>query len=306
MNNLSLRITPFFFYFLTLFVLPVSASDLTIPNQFTSGARAVAAEVNVNFDAVATSVNDNQAQLIAIVARLDVLEAENAQLLTRVNELETTNQNLQTDIDSLNAQQIIGLNDYLSISTDSQDNPIAIFSGINLHVNNGSDTTASINGLGNLVIGFNEITTDLTERCSTGTHASQEDCESASGTWSHTFKFGSHNLIIGEGHNYSNYGGLVAGQENDITGQFATVAGGSDNKATGFRSHVSGGRGNEANGISSSVAGGKDNKSTGSTSHVSGGSRNEAIGRASVVSGGAERESLTTDSWTAGSLSEVF
>ena len=35
-----------------------SAQDLTIPNTFTAGTPAVAVEVNANFDAVATAVND--------------------------------------------------------------------------------------------------------------------------------------------------------------------------------------------------------------------------------------------------------
>jgi hypothetical protein len=40
-----------------LFINSASAQDLTIPNVFTSGTPAVAAEVNENFDAVATAVN---------------------------------------------------------------------------------------------------------------------------------------------------------------------------------------------------------------------------------------------------------
>ena len=35
-----------------------SAQDLSIPNTFAAGTPAVAAEVNANFDAVATAVND--------------------------------------------------------------------------------------------------------------------------------------------------------------------------------------------------------------------------------------------------------
>ena len=44
-------------------VLAASASELTTPNSFTSGSRAVAAEVNANFTAVEDAVNDNNARI---------------------------------------------------------------------------------------------------------------------------------------------------------------------------------------------------------------------------------------------------
>ena len=40
-----------------------NASSVTIPNTFTSGSSAVAADVNANFDALATSVNDNDSRV---------------------------------------------------------------------------------------------------------------------------------------------------------------------------------------------------------------------------------------------------
>ena len=52
---------------------------------------------------------------------------------------------------------------------------------------------------------------------------------------------GSHNIVVGRYHNYSSHGGLVVGQGNAITGQFATVSGGNGNRAAGDYSSVSGG-----------------------------------------------------------------
>ena len=49
-----------------LFVLSANASDLTTPNEFSAGTAAVAAEVNVNFAAVETAVNDNDARIGAL------------------------------------------------------------------------------------------------------------------------------------------------------------------------------------------------------------------------------------------------
>lgn len=40
------------------------ASELTIPNSFTSGTKAVAAEVNANFTAVKSAVDDNNSRLL--------------------------------------------------------------------------------------------------------------------------------------------------------------------------------------------------------------------------------------------------
>lgn len=54
------------FYFLALGVLLIrsaSAGDLTVPNTFTAGTPAVASEVNANFDAVETEVDDNDARI---------------------------------------------------------------------------------------------------------------------------------------------------------------------------------------------------------------------------------------------------
>lgn len=48
---------------LTLVASPVLASEVTIPNEFSAGTAAKAAEVNANFNAVKTGVDDNYARL---------------------------------------------------------------------------------------------------------------------------------------------------------------------------------------------------------------------------------------------------
>ena len=42
---------------------------------------------------------------------------------------------------------------------------------------------------------------------------------------------GSHNVVVGQSHNFSRFGGLVVGRFNTISGEFASVSGG----ATGQR-----------------------------------------------------------------------
>ncbi len=155
----------------------------------------------------------------------------------------------------------------------------AVFSGCNVQINNGLASTETTNGKGNLIVGYNE---------NTQTYA----------------RTGSHNIVVGGDHGYTNYGGLVAGYRNRISGKWATITGGSVNeasgdassitagylnKAIGNNSGITGGGGNEASGIASSVSGGDQNKATGFYSSVSGGTKNTASGERSSVSGGQQR-----------------
>ena len=118
--------------------------------------------------------------------------------------------------------------------------PHVIFRGVNLHVQNGLAQTNTNNGLGNLIVGYNEaITADSTMR------------------------IGSYNLIIGIDHRYTSYGGFVAGYQNRIAGQYATVSGGYHSLASGDYSSVSAGEGNIASGQYSSVSGGYNRSALG-------------------------------------------
>jgi hypothetical protein len=102
--------------------------------------------------------------------------------------------------------------------------------GANLHLVNGLGQTVcgteeeSIpdypNGLGNLIVGYNE------------SRGFEED-----------IRTGSHNVVVGEQHNFSRFGGLIVGNFNTISGDFASVSGGGElNTASGFAASVSGGQ----------------------------------------------------------------
>ena len=94
-----------------------------------------------------------------------------------------------------------------------------VLEGCNVHVRNGAGATETVNARGNLIIGYDEAATE---------HDDEGGAE----------KTGSHNLIVGSQHNYSSYGGLVAGQRNAVHAPFATVGGGADNVAIGAWSAV--------------------------------------------------------------------
>ena len=74
-----------------------------------------------------------------------------------------------------------------------------------------------------------------------------------------------HTLVSGDGNNYSRYGGLVAGDNNTISGNYASVSGGQSNTASGSIASVSGGDRNTASGLYASVTGGDRNTASGTT-----------------------------------------
>lgn len=197
------------------------------------------------------------------------------------------------------------------------------FSGVNLQVVNGSGITETTNGLGNLVVGYNEA-----------------------GSVAGDVRTGSHNIVGGARNSYSNYGGLVVADSNTIDGPFAVVSGGTTNRASGENASVSGGAGNvasgdnaaisggfsgvasnnfssvsggrfnsanaifssvvgglsnSANGMFSSILGGEANESAGLASCVSGGQQNLADGDAASISGGVNQATMVEFAWAAGS-----
>ena len=191
------------------------------------------------------------------------------------------------------------LADYVSVDTNAH---TIAFAGVNVFVQSGSgytddnttgalgDASGSITGLGNLIIGYDEI-------------VGPDD------------KMGSHNLVVGFGHSYSDFGGLISGynnimdapagavlggQSNIVSSDFAVVVGGYSNGADAAYSVVSGGYYNDATSDYSVVTGGSNNEASGNYSVVSGGSYNEASASKSTVSGGSYNEAAASDSAVSG------
>lgn len=267
---------------------------------FTAGSAAKASEVNENFSAVKTAVDDNDARVAAlekaVATLLETIEAQQ----TAMEEQQETLAVLEADVRSLGGQvrdisssSVMALAPYLTV-TDIKGPPRATLSGINLQLVNGTGNTDSANGLGNLLIGYDLVRTDGGKYCSDGnyddvtarTHETNVNCTGSGATWAVSHKTGSHYLVIGDYHNYSQYGGLVAGHQNNGLGRYAVVSGGAWNTASGLYSSVSGGSFNTASGIHSSVSGGSTNIASGRDASVSGGFKNKASGSASSVSGG--------------------
>jgi len=170
-----------------------------------------------------------------------------------------------------------------------------VLSGANFQVVDGTGATAGpVNGLGNIIIGYNEATLGQ----------------------DHT---GSHNLVVGLGHEYTSFAGIVAGEQNTISARSASVLGGSANKATGLYSTVGGGFANTASGGNAAISGGCESTASGTYASVSGGQlatasaswaavsggyKNSATGQHASVSGGSTHSATTQFNWKAGSLDE--
>jgi hypothetical protein len=140
--------------------------------------------------------------------------------------------------------------------------PTIQFSSVNVQVVSGSGKTdASPNGMGNLVIGYDENAVNHQQT-------------------------GSHYLILGEEQTFTSYAGILGGRDNAITAPFASVSGGYFNVVSGPDSSISGGAENTAGGEHTSVSGGSLNSAFGPDSSISGGDENTALGEGSSVSGG--------------------
>ena len=193
-----------------------------------------------------------------------------------------------------------------------------VITGANLRIVNGLGSTSCTdaqgnpipncpNGLGNLIVGYNEPRQG--DPTCPPTDRNFSACTDT--------RTGSHSVVVGSELNFSMFGGLVVGFRNEISGPFASVSGGSENRASGPSASVSGGEDNTARGENASVSGGEanfadadessvsggvGNRASGGESSVSGGVNNLASGFRSSVSGGSNRSAPAQFNWAAGAL----
>lgn len=198
-------------------------------------------------------------------------------LRNRVAALEQHVAALEAALAALQNNTVLALDGVLVLDT-SGISPIARFIGVNVQVVNGAGSSSTTNGLGNLIVGYDELPP--------GNPPGSRN--------------GSHNLVVGRQHQYPSFGGLVAGFNNVVSGQEASVVGGSLNNANGTWSSVTAGRQNVATGMHASVTGGEFNNASGAGASVSGGSTNQAGGDHASVSGGHENFASGVDSSVSG------
>lgn len=223
--------------------------------------------------AVQSELSDAQTDLAANQADLASTQADLAstqsELAGVASDLASAQANLATTQANLaEAKAKLAYVEVVQGAMDGLNGPHLIIEGCNVHVRSGSGETddgGSLTGLGNLIVGYNEAPPRMVYG-----------------------RLGSHNLVVGQRHEYSSYGGFVAGEENTVAGTAASVSGGLYNDATDAHSSVSGGELNSATDPCASVSGGFFNNAGGTHSSVSGGEQNGAYGQASSVSGGKD------------------
>ena len=290
------------------------------------------AAANAEIGTLQTDLATAESEINILQTDLDAAEVTIGQLVNDVNIAAAAIVGLQGQVGDnqdtiadIETNSVLSLDGYLFLDVDAGGYDTARFDAINVQVTNGLGATNGIggdpaqdgvvNGLGNVIIGYNETSSVARALCSDGQYATQSTCTSQGEVWANGQKTGSHSLIVGAGHNYTRHGHLVAGFANGVnrgwssvggginniaTGVYAAVAGGSTGEAAGLASSVNGGFNNRARGDSASIAGGRGNFATGATSSVAGGSSNDAQGLNSSVVGGETNIASGTNSSVSG------
>ena len=167
---------------------------------------------------------------------------------------------LQTQVAALEAQSMPELANHLTYVDSSS---TFLLEGVNLQLTNGAGPY-NTNGLGNLIIGMN----------------GDEEADATVG------RGGSHNLVIGEDHAYSNTHGILHGYQATLTDRYAASIGGANNRIEGAYSAAVGGQNNQVTGQFAAALSGAGNLAGGTRSAAIGGIANEAIGQDAVTVGG--------------------
>ncbi len=115
-------------------------------------------------------------------------------------------------VDLLLSSGLLELGSYLSINSAEQ---LITISGANVMINNGSGLTENLNGLGNVIIGYNVLDSDV--------------------------RTGSHNLIIGDKHSYYASASILSGYNHRAGGAHIALLGGSSNQVTADAGVIAGG-----------------------------------------------------------------
>ena len=214
----------------------------------------------------------------AIIASL---QSETAALKTQVAAL-------QKQVAAINASSVMKLVPYVSLDTNMENfvqAPNIVFTGANIHIVNGAGNTSIVNGKGNLIIGYDELPgyddPNGIDYLATDYPALQ---------YGYLNRAGSHNVVIGRGHYFAKnaFGGLLAGENNAVSGEANSVLGGKLNYAAGPNAVISGGNWNQSGSFYTSVSGGVFNVASGFYASVVCGYNNVASG---------DHSNIFTGSW---------
>jgi hypothetical protein len=147
---------------------------------------------------------------------IDTILQHDALLQNLENQVQNNSDSIQdilADVAPIVNSGLVNLSDYMSVDTTQQ---IIEISGANLLIHNGSNATHILNGLGNLIIGYNISNSDI--------------------------RTGSHNVIIGDHHSYTSSGSLLVGENHRAEGKGIALVGGTDNVVSADFGSIAGGQ----------------------------------------------------------------
>jgi hypothetical protein len=267
-----------------LFVLSSALAGCTTSAQnvmFESPDQAgEAVPLSVAWADMEARMNSLQAELVRTRAALDSLcglPGATQALCSRVDTLETNVTDTAGEVAAINpaidriAARIEATEAVLSpVSYDARTGDWRL-TGVNLHVRNAGGSTDGIDGRGNIVIGWNESAAD-------------------------DARTGSHNLIVGAGHDWESHSGILSGTDHLLIGPGGAALGGEGNTVTAEGAVALGGQDNVAAGLLAVTIGGTDNVVEGELGLAVGGSGNDVDGTLSVALGGLNG-SVADDGW---------
>ncbi|MBI4603279.1 MAG: hypothetical protein HY721_15100 [Planctomycetes bacterium] len=161
-----------------------------------------------------------------------------------------------------------------------------LFTGVNVQIVTGLGRTETTNGVGNLIVGYQEF------------RGQAEGPPTEEGVNTRT---GSHNIVVGARHNYSSSSGLLVGAESSLIGPGCAILGGHGSRVLGSHSVIVGGAGSCTHGSGSVIVAGENNTTNGGASAIIGGVGNRTTGAWSVQCGGNNREVQSNSVCQAGS-----
>lgn len=231
-----------------LLAIGSEAQAVELPHTFQAGSSAVAAEVNANFSALATAITTLQEEIATLNTALADSQVQVTALEDEVTTLNTALGESQAQVTALEqqltaAENFLSLKDYVSLVPDpyiSNEHTVR-FSSVNVQIVNGTYSQHTVNGLGNLIVGYNESRHSGANVCSIGQWDNELGCLGGGGVWAQNHKSGSHNIVGGHANAYSSYGGFVLGKNNAINFELSSVSGGEENISSGEGSSVLGG-----------------------------------------------------------------
>jgi hypothetical protein len=191
-----------------------------------------------------------------------------AGIIKQIEKLEARIEELESTLEKLSSVGVGKLNHYLTFHEENGC-ITARLTGINVQIVNGEGSTKTANCKGNLILGYNEPSSEMAVERS-----------------------GSHNLVIGIRHNYSSYCGIVNGESNNMAAEYGAVLNGWECSVNASHVTMCSGYDHKGNGAYSTILSGFDNGGTGNRAVFLDGTNNRAEHDNTIfIGGGGETSS---------------